>query len=242
VPFHAGAADVVGKSDEFRTTYNWQWLNILARLKPGLSRRLASDEATRVQRAAVEKVPDVDHKAVAALVPLQGFERQAVPHAREQVALWLASVSLVVLLIVCANVANLLLARAASRRREIAVRLALGVGRGRLTRQLLAESLLLAAGGGVVALLLARWGGQLLRSTLLPNVNWNDSPLDWRVAGVTALATLLTGLLTGLAPALQAARPALTQRSRVGPRTLPHRDPGFAPGCWRRRRVCPWCC
>ncbi len=216
IPFHAGASDVVGKSDEFRKTYGWQWLNILARLKPGVSRARASDEATRIQRAAVEKVPDVDHQALAALVPLQGFEREAVSHARERVALWLASVSLIVLLIVCANVANLLLARAASRRREIAVRLALGVGRGRLVRQLLAESLLLAAGGGAVALLLARWGGQLLRATLLPNVSWVDSPLDLRVAVVTALATLLTGLLTGLAPAMQASRPALTAALKSG--------------------------
>ena len=216
IPFHAGSADIVGKSGEFRKTYGWQWLNVLARLRPGVSRLLASDEATRIQRAAVEKVENVDHKAVAALVPLQGFDRQAVSHARESVALWLASVSLIVLLIVCANVANLLLARAASRRREIAVRLALGVGRGRLVRQLLVESLLLAAGGGVVALVLARWGGQLLRATLLPNVNWTDSPLDWRVAGVTALATLVTGLLTGLAPAIQASRPALTAALKSG--------------------------
>ena len=216
IPFQAGASDVVGKSGEFRKTYNWQWLDVLARLKPGVSRARASDEATRVQRAAVETIPDVDHTAVAALVSLQGFERQAVSHARERVALWLASVSLIVLLIVCANVANLLLARASSRRREIAVRLALGVGRGRLVRQLLAESLLLAAGGGVVALLLARWGGQLLRATLLPNVSWVDSPLDWRVAGVTALATLLTGLLTGLAPAVQASRPTLTAALKSG--------------------------
>lgn len=213
VPFHAGARDVMG-SDEWRTTYNWQWLRVIARLKPGVSHALASDEATRIQRAAVEKVPDVDHKATAALVSLQGFDRLAVSHARERVALWLASVSLIVLLIVCANVANLLLARAASRRREIAVRLALGVGRGRLVRQLVAESLLLATGGGVVALLLARWGGQLLRATLLPNVDWVASPLDWRVAGITALATLLAGLLTGLAPALQASRPALTAALR----------------------------
>jgi len=215
VPFHAGARDVIG-SDEWRTTYNWQWLNVIARLKPGVSRAAASDEATRIQRAAVEKVPDLDHRATAALVSLQGFDRQAVSHARERVALWLASVSLIVLLIVCANVANLLLARAAGRRREIAVRLALGVGRGRLVRQLLAESFLLAAGGGVVALLLARWGGQLLRATLLPNVDWVVGPLDWRVAGITALAALFTGLLTGIAPAIQASRPALTVALKSG--------------------------
>jgi predicted permease len=215
VPFHAGARDVMG-SDDWRTTYNWQWLNVIARLKPGVSRELASEEATRIQRAAVEKIPDVDHRSIAALVSLQGFDRKAVSHARERVALWLGSVSLIVLLIVCANVANLLLARAAGRRREIAVRLALGVGRGRLVRQLLAESILLAVGGGVVALVLARWGGQLLRATLLPNVDWVASPLDWRVGGITALVTLLTGLLTGIAPALQASRPVLTVALKTG--------------------------
>jgi predicted permease len=215
VPFHAGAVDVVGDG-KWRDTYNWQWLDVLARLKPGVTRARASDEATRIQRAAVAQVPEVDHAASAALVPLQGFERGAVPHARERVALWLTAIALVVLLIVCANVANLLLARAASRRREIAVRLALGVGRGRLIRQLLAESVLLALGGGGVALLIARWGGDLLRGTLLPNVSWVDGPLDARVAAVTFLATLATGLLTGLAPAVQASRPALTAALRSG--------------------------
>ena len=215
LPFHAGAVDVVGTGD-WRDTYNWQWLKVLARLKPGVSRALASDEATRIQRAAVANTPDTDHEARAALVPLSGFDRGAVSHARERVALWLASVAAVVLLIVCANVANLLLARAAGRRREIAVRLALGVGRGRLVRQLLAESMLLAVGGGAVAVALARWGGDVLRATLLPSVSWVDSPLDWRVAGVAAIATLLTGILTGIAPALQASRPVLTAALRSG--------------------------
>ena len=215
VPFHAGALDVVGNG-KWWDTYSWQWLKVLARLKPGVARALASDEATRIQRAAVAQVPEVDHAARAALVSLQGFERGAVSHARERVALWLGGISLVVLLIACANVANLLLARAASRRREIAVRLALGVGRGRLVRQLLVESGLLAMGGGAVALLIARWGGDLLRATLLPDVSWVDNPLDARVAGVAFLATLVTGLLTGIAPAVQASRPALTAALRSG--------------------------
>ncbi len=216
LPFHAAAPDLVGKGAEWRTTYNWQWIRVLARLKPGVSRTQASDEANRIQRAAVATVPNVDHNARSALVPLQGFEREAVPHARERVALWLASVALAVLLVVCANVANLLLARAAGRRREIAVRLALGIGRGRLIRQLVVESLLLALGGGAVAILIARWGGALLRATLLPDVSWVDGPLDWRVVGVAAVATLLTGLLTGVAPAIQASRPALTSALRSG--------------------------
>ncbi|HTL04889.1 MAG TPA: ABC transporter permease, partial [Gemmatimonadales bacterium] len=216
VPFHAAAPDVVGKSGEWRETYNWQWLKALVRLKPGITRAQASDEAQRIQRAAVAQVAQVDHTARTALVPLNGFERAAVPHTRERVALWLSSVALVVLLIVCANVANLLLARAARRRREIAVRLALGVGKGRLLRQLLTESLLLALGGGAVGLLVARWGGDLLRATLLPDVHLVSGTLDWRIGGAAAAATLLTGLLTGLAPALSASRPALTAALKGG--------------------------
>lgn len=216
IPFHAGAPDVVGRSGEWRETYGWQWLKILVRPKPGVSRAMASDEATRIQRGAVEKIPNVDHTSRSVLVSLAGFDRESVSHARERVALWLAGVSLVVLLIVCANVANLLLARAASRRREIAVRLALGVGRFRLMRQFLVESLLLALGGGVVALLAARWGGDLLRATLLPTVSWVDSPIDWRVVAVTGLPTLFTGLLTGAAPAIQASRPAITSALKSG--------------------------
>ena len=214
IPFQAGAADVVGRSEEWRNTYNWQWLKVLARLKPGVTRERASAEATTVQRAAVASIPNVDHTSRAALVTLSGFDREAVSHSRERVALWLSGVALVVLLVVSANVANLLLARAASRRREIAVRLALGVGRFRLMRQLLVESLLLALGGGAAALLVAQWGGSLLRATLLPTVTWTEPPLDWRVAAVTAVVTLVTGLLTGLAPAVQASRPALTSALR----------------------------
>lgn len=124
--------------------------------------------------------------------------------------------ALVVLLIVSANVANLLLARAARRRREIAVRLALGVGRARLARQMLTESALLALGGGLAGLLIARWGGDLMRATLLPDVRWVDGLLDWRVAAATGVVTVLTGVLTGLAPALRAGTAQLTAALKGG--------------------------
>ncbi len=119
--------------------------------------------------------------------------------------MWVAGI---VLLVACANVANLLLARASNRRREIATRLALGAGRGRLVRQLLAESILLASIGGALAIPLA-WRGSLV---LVRMISTGDSPAplaidpDWRVFLFTATASLLTGVLFGLAPAVRGTR------------------------------------
>src|SRR6185437_9433767 len=118
----------------------------------------------------------------------------------------------VVLLIACANVANLLIARAAGRQKEIAVRLAMGAGRWRIVRQLLVESTILAFGGGVLGLLFAAWtGAALLRFVpadygLLNAISTNP---DLRVVAFTFAVALLTGLLFGLAPALQSTRPDL---------------------------------
>ena len=126
-----------------------------------------------------------------------------------------------VLLIVCANVANLLLSRATARQKEISVRLSVGATRGRLIRQMLVESLLLASLGGAVGIAVAYWGKQLL-----PGAIGQLAPLDWRVLAFTAVVVVLTGLVFGIAPALRTTRADIssvlkeTSRSVAGSRSV----------------------
>ncbi|HEX6630929.1 MAG TPA: ABC transporter permease, partial [Gemmatimonadaceae bacterium] len=205
--------------------YGWQWLTIVGRLRPGASDAQAMAQATTVFRSPANPDADTTARAVVrSVLPRATLAKGAdevIPGdgtAQARVAVLLAGVSLLVLLIACANVANLLLARALQRRREIAVRLALGVSRGRLAAQLVTESLLLALAGGAAALLVVHWGGLLVRGLLLGDVAWEGSPVDARVLAFTAAATIATGLLAGLVPALQASRPSLTSALRGGAR------------------------
>jgi putative ABC transport system permease protein len=110
---------------------------------------------------------------------------------------------LIVLLIACANVANLLLVRATRRRREIAVRRAMGVSTGRLYQQLLTESLVLSVLGGATAVLFATWAGTALRRLMLPNVQWADSAVGLRTIAFAGVVSLIAGIAAGLAPAFQ---------------------------------------
>ncbi|HSJ09521.1 MAG TPA: FtsX-like permease family protein, partial [Longimicrobiales bacterium] len=167
----------------------------------------------------------IDSASTVTLEPLPaarvaGTAQNATTAANSRVALWLSGVSLFVLLIACANVANLLLARAVRRRREIGVRLALGMGRRRMATQLMTETLVLAVIGAGAALLLAHWSGTLLRTVLLPDVEWAGRPVvDGRLLAFAGAALLVTVLLAGLAPALYAVRDDVVGALGLGSRS-----------------------
>jgi len=151
------------------------------------------------------------------VAPLR-FNRVGKEQTVTRVSRWLVAVATIMLLIACANVTNLFLARAARRRREVAVRLALGIGRGRLIRVLMAESVVLGLLGGAAGLVVAFAGGRFVRGVLLPNVAWTDATVDLRVLVVTAVTACLTGLLVGLAPALHGTRLDLSLALKSGER------------------------
>lgn len=190
-----------------RRGYRWMWIK--GRLAEGMTRSQAEARVDTVMARLAAEHPVTNEDRGAAVRALDevryhpDVDRVLGPAA----AILLGSVGLV-LLVVCANLANMLLSRAQGRRREIAVRLALGVGRGRLVRQLLTESLLLALGGGLLALLVTRWTTRLLVAWQppIPFSVGLDLGMDGRVLLFTGAVALGSALLFGLLPARQAAR------------------------------------
>ena len=224
----------VRAGDTWWGTYYYAYSsNTFAQRKPGVTVETANaDLSSAMERSYQAEVTANPSAAALALVKPHGIvasvlaERGPNQSNNSKVAIWVSGVALIVLLIACANVANLLLARALSRRREIAVRLALGVSRRRLLSQLITESVLLAALGGVAGLVIAQAGGALLRAAFLPTWTAAGVASDPRTLAFAASAALAAGLLAGVAPAWQLRAIDLTTDLKSGARDgRYHRSP-----------------
>ena len=191
------------------------FLNVVARLKPGITRKQAQTEmdtiATRLQR----QYPETNARVGATVVPL---EEDFVGDTKNGL-LVLQVASVFVLLIACSNVANLLLARSTSRRREMAVRIALGATGGQIARQLLAESLLLSTAGGALGLAIgqASWGA--FKTLVPPQIGEAGFQIDWQVLLFTAGISVAAGVLFGFAPAMRASNISLQDALKEGTRS-----------------------
>jgi predicted permease len=198
--------------------FSAHYLNLVGRLQPGVTVEQAQSEVASIihnARAKFARAPD--NYGLQASVT--GLQEEMIGDTRSTLLILLGAVGFV-LLIACANVANLHLARTTARRREIAIRTALGARRGRIVRQLLTESVLLALAGGAAGVLLALWGIDLLVALLPAEVpRLNAIGIDGRVLGFSLGLSMLTGVLFGLAPALQASKPDLQAALKEGGKT-----------------------
>lgn len=189
----------------WETAWWWTSIGVIGRLKPGVTPARAGEDATLVHAIGYTGGERAQQEARHTFAPLSYTDDGREP-GTISVARWLMAVSIIVLLIACANVVNLLLARSSRRHREFAIRQALGAGRVRLARMLMAEGLLLAAIAFAASLAVAYFIGKLLRVTLLTEVTWTSPTLDVRTVVVSAVIAAGCGVLVGAIPALQASR------------------------------------
>jgi putative ABC transport system permease protein len=194
-----------------------RYLFVCGRLKPGVTLKEARLEMSHIADGLAKQYPDSNTGWNVRLISLLDY---AADMAKPRLLLLLGAVAFV-LLIACANVANLLMARAAARRRELVIRAALGAGRWRIVRQLLAESLLLSLAGTIAGVAVANWGVRLLMATSVMNefkVRVIDVSLDGRMLVFNLAVVLLTGCVVGIVPALQASKPNLNEMLNEGGR------------------------
>ena len=226
IPITSFAGNVSGiDGQQYYTHYNWGWMEMMVRRRPGVSVERASADLSaayarswNAERELFPQLPPADiakpHAVVGALKTSAGPDSSL----ESRTALWVTGVSFIVLLIACANVANLFLGRALRRRREVALRLALGVNRGRLAAQVMTESLVLSLLGFALGIVVAQVGGQVLRTLFLPA--WEPFTLlgDWRTMFVAVSAALFAAVLTGVVPAMLATRADLAVALKAGTR------------------------
>ena len=210
-----------GQSRQLASNRRFRWLNVVGRLRPGVSLPQA-EAALKTMAAALEKQYPAENEGRTVALALQSHAALGI-NQRSQFMLAggvMMSVVGLVLLIACVNLANLLLAQSAQREREISLRSALGASRSRLVRQLLTESILLSVLGGGAGLVVAYWGRNALwsfRPPFLGNASI-DLSFDTRVMAFTAVVTVLTGVVFGLAPAIRVSRANLSEMMKVGGR------------------------
>jgi len=207
LPMSMGPDEATGRGDHY--------LNVVARLKPGVTRDQAQAEMGAIAARLAQQYPRTNSEQGVTLVPLH---EEFAGSIRRPLLILLGVVGFV-LLIACANVTNLLLARATARQKELTIRAALGASRWRLMRQLLTESVLLAGLGGVAGMLLAVWGVDWLETLIPENLaQARGIVMDGRVLAFSVAVSLLTGMVFGLLPALQVSRPHLTEALKEGGR------------------------
>src|SRR5687767_13295277 len=206
IPITAYAGSQDGRDGrEYYTHYNWGWMQMMVRRRPNVNLTAASTDLTtayirswNAERPLFPQLPPVEIAKPHAIVGPLKTSAGPDPSLENRTALWVTGVTVIVLLIACANVANLFLGRGLRRRREVALRLALGVSRRRLAVQTMTESVVLALVGCALGILIAQTGGQTLSRQFLPEGQPFSLLGDWRTLMVAVGAALFAAMLTGI--------------------------------------------